>query len=78
MLLNKSVESWELKVVPEQKKVGRLKENKVHLKMDDMGEEAVVEVEYFQHLLQIKIFTYVPRFVSFDFGSLKIYNRLAV
>ena len=46
--------------------------------MDDMGEEAVVEVEYFQHLLQIKIFTYVPRFVSFDFGSLKIYNRLAV
>ena len=57
LLLNKSVESRELKVVPEQKKVGRLKGNKVHLKMDDMGEEAVVEVEYFQHLLQIKIFT---------------------
>ena len=36
--------------------------------MDDMGEEAVVEVEFFQHLLQIKIFTYIPRLVPFDLG----------
>ena len=28
--------------------------------MDDMGEEAVVEVELFQHVLRIKIFTYIP------------------
>ena len=34
--------------------------------MDDMGEEAVVEVEFFQHLLQIKIFAYNPRIVPFD------------
>ena len=33
--------------------------------MDDMGEEAVVEVEFFQYLLQIKIFTYIPRVVPF-------------
>ena len=30
-----------------------------------MGEEAVVEAEFFQHLLQIKIFTYIPRVVPF-------------
>ena len=28
--------------------------------MDDMGEEAVVEVELFQNVLWIKIFTYIP------------------
>ena len=33
-----------------------------------MGEEAVAEVEFFQHLLQIKMFTYIPRFVPFDLG----------
>ena len=43
-----------------------------------MGGEAVAEVEFFQHLLQIKIFTYIPQFVPFDLGTLKIYNRLAV
>ena len=36
--------------------------------MDDMGEEAVVEVEFFQHLLQNKIFTYIPRLAPFDSG----------
>ena len=36
-----------------------------------MGEEAVVEVEFFQHLPQIKIFTYIPRLVPFDLGPLK-------
>ena len=36
--------------------------------MDDMGEEAVVEVEFFQHLLQTKSFTYIPWLVPFDFG----------
>ena len=37
--------------------------------MDDMCEEAVAEVEFFQHyLLQIKILTYIPRFVPFDSG----------
>ena len=36
--------------------------------MDDMSEEAVVEVEFFQHLLQIKIFTYIPRLALFDLG----------
>ena len=58
LLLNKSVESWELEVVPGQKKV----ERKIRFtwKMDDMGEEAVVEVELFQHVLRIKIFTYIP------------------
>ena len=33
-----------------------------------MGEEAVVEVELLQHLLQIKIFTYIPRVVPFYLG----------
>ena len=33
-----------------------------------MGEEAVAEVEFFQHLLQTKIFTYTPRLVPFDFS----------
>ena len=28
--------------------------------MDDMGEEAVVEVELSQHVRRIKIFTYIP------------------
>ena len=36
--------------------------------MDDIGEEAVVEVEFFQHLLQIKIFTHIPRVVPFYLG----------
>ena len=36
--------------------------------MDDMGEAVVVEVEFFQHLLQIKVFTYIPRLVPFDLG----------
>ena len=36
--------------------------------MDDMGEEAVVEVEFFQHLLQFKIFKNIPRLVPFDLG----------
>ena len=36
-----------------------------------MGEEAVVEVEFFQHLLQIKIFRYIPRLVPFDLVPLK-------
>ena len=36
--------------------------------MDDMGEEAVVEVEFLQDLLQIKVFTYIPRLVPFDLG----------
>ena len=36
-----------------------------------MGEEAVVEVEFFQHLLQIKIFTSIPRLVPFDLGPCK-------
>ena len=39
--------------------------------MDDMGEEAVVEVEFFQHLLQIKIFIYIPRLVPFDLDPWK-------
>ena len=39
--------------------------------MDDMGEVAVVEVEFFQHLLQIKVFTYIPRLVPFDLGLWK-------
>ena len=34
--------------------------------MDDMGEEAVVKVEFFQHLLQTKIFTYIPWLAPFD------------
>ena len=34
--------------------------------MDDTVEEAAVEVEFFQHLLQIKFFTYIPRLVPFD------------
>ena len=39
--------------------------------MDDMGEEAVAEVEFFQHLLQIKIFIYIPRLVPFDLDPWK-------
>ena len=39
--------------------------------MDDMGEESVVEVEFFQNLLQIKILTYIPLFVPFDLGPWK-------
>ena len=38
--------------------------------MDDIGEEAVVEVEFFQHLLQTKIFKYIPRACPIWFGSL--------
>ena len=34
--------------------------------MNGMGEEAVVEVEFFQHLLQTKIYTYIPWLVPFD------------
>ena len=36
--------------------------------MDDMVEEAVVEVEFLQDLLQIKVFKYIPRLVPFDLG----------
>ena len=36
--------------------------------MDDMGEEAVVEVRFFQHLLKIKIFTYIRQIAPFDLG----------
>ena len=36
--------------------------------MNDMGEEAVAEVEFFLHLLQIRIFIYIPWLVSFDLG----------
>ena len=36
--------------------------------MDDMGEEAIVEVKFFQHLLKIKIFTYIRQVVHFDLG----------
>ena len=39
--------------------------------MDDMGKEAVVEVEFFQHLLQIRIFTNIPQLVPFDLGPWK-------
>ena len=39
--------------------------------MDDMGEEAFAEVEFFQHLLQTKIFTYTHRLVPFDLGPWK-------
>ena len=39
--------------------------------MDDMGEKAVVEVEFFQHLLKVKIFTHIPRLVPFDLGPWK-------
>ena len=39
--------------------------------MDGMGEKAVVEVEFFQHLLQTKISTYIPRLVPFDLGPWK-------
>ena len=51
--------------------------------MNDMDEEAVVEVEFFQHLLQIKIFTYIPRLIPFDLGPRKFilcwrYNQLHV
>ena len=48
-----------------------------------MGEEAVVEVEFFQHLLQIKISTYISRLMPFDLGPRKFiidcrYNQLHV
>ena len=51
--------------------------------MDDMGEEAVVEVEFFQHLLQIKISTYILRLIPFDLRPRKFildcrYNQLHV
>ena len=36
-----------------------------------MGEEAVAEVEFFQHLRQTKIFTYILRLVPFDLGRRK-------
>ena len=39
--------------------------------MDDTGEKAVVEVEFFRHLPQIKIFTYISRVVPFDLGPWK-------
>ena len=39
--------------------------------MDDMPEEAVVQVEFFEHLLHIKIFTCIPRLVPFDLGPWK-------
>ena len=34
--------------------------------------EAVVKVEFFQYLLQIKIFKYISQLVPFDFGSWKL------
>ena len=37
-----------------------------------MGEEAVAEVEFFQHLSQLKIFKYIPRLFPFDLGLLKL------
>ena len=48
--------------------------------MDDMGKEAVAEVEFLQYLLQTKIFTYTPRLVRFNLGPWKSticwrYNR---
>ena len=61
----------ELKVVPGQRKLGDWKKTRFTWKMDDMSEEAVVEVEFFQHLLQIKIFTYIPRLALFDLGPWK-------
>ena len=40
--------------------------------MDDMCEEAVAEVEFFEHYsLQIKILTYIPRLVPFDLDPWK-------
>ena len=40
--------------------------------MDGICEEAVAEVEFFEHYLpQIKILTYIPRLVFFDLDSWK-------
>ena len=37
--------------------------------MDDICEQAVIEVEFLQHyLLQIKILTYIPWLVQFALG----------
>ena len=52
--------------------------------MDDICEEAVTEVEFFQHyLLKIKILKYIPPIVSFDLDPWKFiiglrYNPNAV
>ena len=65
-LLNKPVESWESWKLFRGKRKLKGKRKRFNWKMDDMGEEAVVEVEFFQDLLQIKIFTYIPQLVPFD------------
>ena len=64
------VESW--KLFRGKRKLGGRKKTGLTWKMDDMSEEGVVEVEFFQHLLQIKMFTYIPRFVPFDLGPWKL------
>ena len=46
-------------------------------KMDDICEEAVPEVEFFQlYLLKIKILKYIPRIVSSDLDPWKFINGL--
>ena len=52
-------------------KLGGWKKTRFTWKMDEMGKEAVVEVEFFQHLIQIKIFTYIPWLGSFDLSAWK-------
>ena len=53
------------------RKLGGWKKTRFSWKMNDIGEEAVVEVGFFQHLLQIKILTYIPQLVPFDLGPWK-------
>ena len=52
-------------------KLGGWKKTRFTWKMDEMVEEAVVEVEFSQHLIQIKIFTYIPWLVPFDLSAWK-------
>ena len=70
IVINKYVESW--KLFQGKRKLRGWKKARLTWKLDDMCEEDVAEVEFFQHyLLQIKILTYIPRLDHFDLGPWK-------
>ena len=72
IVINKCVEAERVERCSGAKKVARLKENKFDLKMGDICEETVAEVDFFQYyLLQINVLTWIPQLVLFDFDPWK-------
>ena len=78
IVINKYVESWKSwKLFRGERKLRGWKKARLTWKMDDIYEETVAEVEFFQHyLLQIKILTYLPWLVSFDLDPWKFIEGL--